>query len=74
MFGPTKAMILCYVMIYNIIQANQKDEYYVYLWLCAHPLLKVACFPTFVGASEVISSNLSRLNFVNWLLNVHMHV
>jgi len=45
MFGPTKARILCYVIIYNIIQANQKDEFYVYPWLRAHPLLKVACVP-----------------------------
>jgi len=36
--------------------ANQKSEYFVYSWLCAHEMFDITCFPAFVRALHVILS------------------
>jgi len=35
---------------YNVIQANQKSQYFVYRWLHAHAMFYVTHFPAFVWA------------------------
>jgi len=54
---------LHYVITYNVIWANQKTESYVYCWLRALAMFDVMRFPTFVRASDVISSVLSIHSF-----------
>ena len=47
-FGLTKGWILRYVIMHNVIWANQKTECFVYRWLHPHAMVDVMCFPTFV--------------------------
>ena len=48
----TKGWNLRYVIMYNVIWANQKTKSFVYRWLHAHAMF----VPTFVGASDVIEA------------------
>jgi len=43
------------VIAYNVIWGNQKTEYSVYRWLRALAMFDVTRFPTFVGASGIIT-------------------
>ena len=54
-FCPTKDRKLCYVIMHNIIWANQKTESFLFPWPCAHAMFDVTCFPAHVGASSVLS-------------------
>jgi len=58
--GLAKGGKLWNVIAHNVILANQKKiESAVYRWLRAHAMFDITWFPTFVGASDVISSVLS---------------
>jgi len=53
---PTKCMNLRYIIRYNVILANQKNEPCVYHWLRALAMFDAARSPAFVGATDMISS------------------
>jgi len=56
MFAPTKGGKLCNDVTHNVILANHKTERCVRGWLREHAVFDAACFPAFVGASNVTSS------------------
>ena len=48
MFGLIKSGKLLNIIMHNVIRANQKTDFLVFCWLCAHAMFDVTCFPAFV--------------------------
>ena len=56
-FGQTKDIMIRkfrYSKMHNVIWPNQTTESLVYNWLCAHVVVHLTCFPTFVGPLEAV--------------------